>query len=41
VGFKRIGVGRTFVHLDVDASKSQNVAWGYPKGAKAAVNPFV
>ena len=41
VGFKRIGVGRTFVHLDVDASKSQYVAWGYPKGVKAAVNPFV
>ena len=41
VGFKRIGVGRTFVHFDVDTSKRQYVAWGYPKGAKAAVNPFV
>ena len=41
VGFKRIGVGKTFVHLDVDDSKSQYVAWGYPKGVKAAVNPFV
>lgn len=40
VGFKRIGVGRNFVHLDVDSAKSQYVAWGYPKGAKAEVNPF-
>lgn len=41
VGFKRIGVGRTFVHLDVDRFKSQNVAWGYPSGTKPAINPFV
>lgn len=41
VGFKRIGVGRTFVHLDVDSAKSQYVAWGYPAGAPAEVNPFV
>lgn len=41
IGFTRIGVGRTFVHLDVDENKSQYVAWGYPKGAAAEVNPFV
>ena len=41
VGFKRIGVGRTFVHLDVDENKSQYVAWGYPSGTPAEVNPFV
>ncbi len=41
VGFKRIGVGKTFVHLDNDTTKSQYVAWGYPKGRKPAINPFV
>ena len=41
VGFKRIGVGKTFVHLDVDASKSQDVAWGYPSGTRPEINPFV
>ncbi len=41
VGFKRIGVGRTFVHLDTDDMKSQYVAWGYPSGTPAEVNPFV
>lgn len=41
VGFKRIGVGRTFVHLDTDDSKSEYVAWGYPSGTPAEVNPFV
>tara|TARA_R110002051_G_scaffold325529_1_gene428620 strand:+ start:21459 stop:21989 length:531 start_codon:yes stop_codon:yes gene_type:complete len=41
VGFKRIGVGRTFVHLDTDNLKSQYVAWGYPSGTPAEVNPFV
>ncbi len=41
VGFKRIGVGKTFVHLDTDDLKSQYVAWGYPSGTKAEVNPFV
>lgn len=40
VGFKRIGVGNTFVHLDVDEGKSQYVAWGYPSGTAAAINPF-
>lgn len=41
VGFKRIGVGNTFVHLDIDINKSQNVAWGYPSGSSPAINPFV
>jgi len=41
VGFKRIGVGKTFVHLDVDTRKAQNVAWGYPSGTPPEVNPFV
>jgi len=41
VGFTRIGVGKTFVHLDTDDMKSQYVAWGYPSGTPAEVNPFV
>lgn len=41
VGFKRIGVGNTFVHLDNDSSKKQYVAWGYPSGTKPPINPFV
>ena len=41
VGFKRIGVGTTFVHLDIGGNKSQNVAWGYPSGSRPAINPFV
>lgn len=41
VGFKRIGVGKTFVHLDVDSTKSQYVAWGYPSGTRPEINPFV
>lgn len=41
VGFKRIGVGRTFVHLDNDENKKQYVAWGYPSGTKPPINPFV
>lgn len=41
LGFKRIGVGRTFVHLDTDENKSQYVAWGYPSGTRPDVNPFV
>ncbi len=40
VGFRRIGIGRTFIHLDNDPTKSQNVAWGYPKGTKPLFNPF-
>jgi hypothetical protein len=41
VGFKRIGVGKTFVHLDTDDMKSQYVAWGYPNGTPAVINPFI
>ncbi len=41
IGFKRIGVGNTFVHLDTDTNKSQYVAWGYPSGNKPEINPFV
>ncbi len=26
-GFKRIGIGKTHVHLDVDPDKAQNVLW--------------
>lgn len=40
VGFKRIGIGNTFVHLDNDASKKQYVAWGYPGGSPPPYNPF-
>lgn len=40
VGFKRIGIGATFVHLDVDDTKPQYVAWGYPIGNKPPYNPF-
>lgn len=29
VGFKRIGIGRTFIHVDLDKTKSQNVIWHY------------
>lgn len=39
-GFKRIGIGSNFVHLDSDETKPQYVAWGYPAGTKPPVNPF-
>tara|TARA_R100001460_G_scaffold14978_3_gene33359 strand:- start:771 stop:1124 length:354 start_codon:yes stop_codon:yes gene_type:complete len=29
VGFKRLGVANTFIHVDVDKDKSQNVIWTY------------
>lgn len=29
VGFKRIGVASTFIHVDIDKNKSQNVIWTY------------
>lgn len=28
-GFNRIGIGKTFIHLDNDASKPRNVVWLY------------
>lgn len=40
LGFKRIGIGTTFIHLDIDDSKSQYVAWGYPSGTRPPFNPF-
>lgn len=39
-GFKRIGIGSNFVHLDNDSSKPQYVAWGYPIGSRPPYNPF-
>ncbi len=30
VGFNRIGVGQTFVHVDNDPSKDEDVIWTYP-----------
>lgn len=41
IGFKRIGIGSTFVHLDYDLSKPQYVAWGYPKGTKPPYRVFL
>ena len=29
VGFNRIGIGNTFIHLDNDPTKPQNVIWTY------------
>ena len=29
VGFNRIGIGKTFIHLDSDTSLPQNVIWNY------------
>ena len=29
VGFNRIGIAKSFIHVDIDKSKSQNVIWGY------------
>jgi zinc D-Ala-D-Ala carboxypeptidase len=29
-GIKRIGWGRTYIHLDIDGTKPQNVVWNYP-----------
>lgn len=41
LGFKRMGIGKTFVHLDIDESKSQYVAWGYLSVTRPVINPFV
>ena len=40
VGFRRIGIGRSFIHLDNDPAKAQGVAWGYPAGAPPPFDPF-
>lgn len=29
VGFTRFGIGKTFIHVDDDKEKSQNVVWTY------------
>ena len=29
VGFNRIGIASTFIHVDIDKNKSQNVIWTY------------
>jgi len=29
VGFTRIGIAKTFIHIDLDYNKSQNVTWLY------------
>lgn len=29
VGFTRIGIGKTFIHVDSDANKTQDVIWMY------------
>jgi len=29
VGFNRVGVASTFIHVDIDKDKSQNVIWTY------------
>lgn len=29
VGFTRIGIGNSFLHIDIDTNKTQNVIWTY------------
>jgi len=29
VGFNRIGIAKSFIHVDIDKNKSQNVIWEY------------
>ena len=29
VGFKRIGIGKNFIHLDIDRTKTPNLIWTY------------
>jgi len=31
VGFKRVGIGQNFIHVDLDTEKVQEVAWDYYK----------
>lgn len=33
-GFTRIGVGDSFIHLDLSSELDQNVMWVYPSGTK-------
>lgn len=30
MSFRRIGIGNTFIHLDIDPDKPQSVVWLYP-----------
>lgn len=34
IGFRRVGIGNTFIHLDDDLTKDQSVCWVYPSTAK-------
>ena len=38
LGFRRIGIGATFIHLDDDNSKPQEVVWLYPSAAARRQN---
>jgi len=29
VGFNRIGIGKNFIHVDIDKDKTQNIIWDY------------
>ena len=29
VGFRRLGLGKNFIHVDCDDKKSQDILWGY------------
>lgn len=31
VGFRRIGIGSRFIHVDIDQNKNQNLVWTYKK----------
>lgn len=33
-GFTRIGVAKSYIHLDIDSAKSQRVLWGYSDNNK-------
>lgn len=34
LGFRRVGIGNGFIHLDDDITKPQDLVWLYPVGAK-------
>ena len=34
LGFRRLGIGATFIHIDDDITKSQDVCWLYPATEK-------
>jgi len=36
VGFRRFGIGSTFIHVDNDINKPYPAVWGYPSGTPAA-----